>query len=95
MDEETKTTIKKTIMQSRLRGWTHVLWASLQRAPLLEGEQWASFCHFFILITGPGAPSLRSFAHVYSRLGCWIQDSTSFLLGRHLSRFAIALHNSL
>ena len=47
------------------------------------------------LITGPGAPSLRSFAHVYSRLGCWIQDSTSFLLGRHLSRFAIALHNSL
>ena len=46
MDEETKTTIK-TIMQSRLRGWTHVLWASLQRAPLLEGGQWASFCHLY------------------------------------------------
>ena len=45
LDEETKTTIK-TIIQSRLRGWTHVLWASLQRAPLLEGEQWESFCHF-------------------------------------------------
>ena len=88
-------------MQSRLRGWTHVFWTSLQRAPVLEGG-WAMgiilplrWKAIFILITGPGAPSLRSFAHVYSRLGCWIQDSTSFLLGRHLSRFAIALHNSL